>query len=102
MNSRTKLWLVWVGAIAAVAVTAYLFLRVASSAFGAGVSMLLALVYLAAYIFLVAAVPLALFALFRFVYSLWLKPFYRAWHIHRIRNARYMREVIDRGKAGEP
>ncbi len=97
-----KHWGAWVAAIAAVAVAGYFFSGIASAAFGAGMSVFLVVIYLAAYIFLILAIPLAFFAFARFVYSLWLKPWYRAWHIHRIRNARYMREVIDRGKAGGP
>jgi hypothetical protein len=87
-------------AIAAMAVAGYLFSGIAISAFHAGVSLLLSLVYLVGYVVLVLAVPLVLFTLFRFFYSLWLKPWYRAWHINRIRQARYLREVIDRGQDG--
>ncbi|HEX7287985.1 MAG TPA: hypothetical protein VF532_17490 [Candidatus Angelobacter sp.] len=31
-----------------------------------------------------------------FAYSLFLKRYYRAWHINRIRNARFLREVMER------
>jgi hypothetical protein len=100
VESRRKLWLGWTGAIAAVAVTGYLFSGLASAALDAGVGLLLAPFYLAAYIVLVIAIPLALFTLIRFVYSLWIKTWLRAWRINRIRNARDLREAIDRGKAG--
>jgi lysylphosphatidylglycerol synthetase-like protein (DUF2156 family) len=46
----------------------------------------------------VLALPLVLFVLFWFVYRLWGKPYFRAWHINRIRNARYLKEVLERGK----
>lgn len=46
----------------------------------------------------VLAPPLILFVLLWFVYRLWGKPYFRAWHINRIRNARYLREVLERGK----
>lgn len=101
MHSRTKRWLVWSVAVVAVAVSGYVFSSVAFAAFSAGVSVLAALLYLAAYVVMVVAIPLAVFTMFRFVYSLWLRPFYRAWHIHRIRNARYLREVIERTRNGE-
>lgn len=90
------MWLAWIVGITAVAVC-ILFFRV-DAALGAGFSVVLILLYLVAYIFLIVAVPLVFFTLFRFLYSLWLKRWYRAWHINRIRNARYMREVIDRGQ----
>jgi hypothetical protein len=92
-----KLLLRLVVAIPAIALVGYLFSGIASSAFNAGVNVFLSLVYLAAYLVLVLAVPLVFFTLFRFFYSLWLKPWYRAWHINRIRHARYLREVINRG-----
>jgi len=96
VKSRTKLWLVWIVGITAVA-GCELFFGV-DTALGTGVSVVTILFYLAAYIVFILAVPLVFFALFRFIYSLWLKPWYRAWHINRIRNARYMREVLDRGQ----
>ena len=88
----------WLLAIAVIAAAGYSFSGIATSAFGAGVNIALALLYLVAYVVLVLAVPLVFFTLFRFFYSLWLRPWYRAWHINRIRNARYLREVIDRGQ----
>lgn len=96
LKKRTKLWLVWIIGITTV-VVCELFFRVASP-FGAGFNVVLFLIYLAAYIVIIVAVPLVFFTLFRFFYSLWLRPWYRAWHINRIRNARYLREVIDRGQ----
>jgi hypothetical protein len=90
------LWLGWTVAITAVAVCEWFF--GVDTALGAGVSAVTVLLYLAAYIVIIVAVPLVFFTLFRFIYSLWLKPWYRAWHINRIRNARYMREVLHRGQ----
>jgi hypothetical protein len=40
--------------------------------------------------------PLMLFALLKFAYSLFLRPYLRVWHINRIRNARYLKEVMRR------
>ncbi len=34
-----------------------------------------------------------------FVFSVWGKAYFRAWHIRRIRNARYLREAIERGRS---
>lgn len=48
----------------------------------------------------VLALPLILLVLLWFVYRLWGKPYFRAWHIARIRNARYMKEAVTRGKEG--
>ena len=41
---------------------------------------------------------LGLFALAWFVYRVWGKAYFRVWNINRIRNARYLREAVERGK----
>jgi hypothetical protein len=46
--------------------------------------------------------PLMFFALMRFAYSIFLRPYMRAWHINRIRNARYMKDVIRRSQHRGP
>jgi hypothetical protein len=74
------------------------FLR---SALGAGVGIALAAVYVLAYLFAVVMLPLMLFALMKFAYSVFLRPYLRAWHINRIRNARHLKEVIRRGQREE-
>ena len=71
------------------------------SALGAGVGVALAAVYVLAYLFAVVMLPLMFFALMRFAYSLFLRPYVRAWHINRIRNARYLKEVVRRGRGQE-
>ena len=55
-------------------------------------------VYLLAYLFAIVALPLMAFALIRFAYSLFLRPYLRAWHINRIRNARHLKEVMSRSQ----
>lgn len=67
----------------------------------APVGLALRAVYFLAYVFAVVMLPLMLFALLRFAYSLFARPYLRAWHINRIRNARYLKEVVDRGRRGE-
>lgn len=43
--------------------------------------------------------PLAVLSvLVWFVYRLWGRSHYRAWNINRIRNARYLKEAVERGK----
>jgi hypothetical protein len=46
----------------------------------------------------VLAPLLVLFTLGWFVYRVWGKAHFRAWHINRIRNARYLKEAVERGK----
>jgi hypothetical protein len=71
------------------------------SALRAGVGLALAAVYVLAYLFAVVMLPLMLFALLKFAYSLFVRPHLRVWHINRIRNARYLKEVIRRGHREE-
>jgi len=66
-----------------------------------GVGLALGAVYVLAYLFAVVALPLMLFALTKFGYSVFLRPYLRAWHINRIRSARELKEVIRRGQNEE-
>ena len=68
------------------------------SALSAGVGVALAAVYVLAYLFAVVMLPLMFYALIRFAYSVFLRPYVRAWHINRIRNARHLKEVVRRGR----
>jgi len=72
------------------------------SALSAGVGVALAAVYILAYLFAVVMLPLMFYALIRFAYSVFLRPYVRAWHINRIRNARHMNDVIRRGRGPRP
>jgi len=58
-------------------------------------------VYLSAYLFAIVALPLMAFALIKFAYSVFFRPYLRAWHINRIRNARHLKEVMRRGQKEE-
>jgi hypothetical protein len=69
-----------------------------ASALGAGAGLVLGTIYLLAYLFAVVMLPLIFFTLMRFAYSVFARPFVRAWHINRIRNRRYMKEVIGRSR----
>jgi hypothetical protein len=66
------------------------------SALRAGAGFAAGILYVLAYLFAVVMLPLMFFALMRFAYSLFLRPYLRVWHINRIRNARYMKEVLQR------
>jgi hypothetical protein len=87
----------WLAALVLVAVATYLFRPLAGEALRAGAGLVTAILYLAAYLFVILALPLGALWLFMFVYSLFLRPWVRAWHINRIRNARLLQEVLERG-----
>ena len=77
---------------------AFTFIPMLRSALRSGAGIAAGIVYVLAYLFAVVMLPLMFFALARFAYSVFLRPYLRAWHINRIRNARYMKDVIRRGK----
>jgi hypothetical protein len=99
MTPATKSWLQRLVMVTAVLAVLYLLRTWASAAFETGAGLLVAVLYLAAYIFLAIALPLTFFTLTKFVYSVWGKAYFRAWHIRRIRNARQLREAVERGRS---
>jgi hypothetical protein len=72
-----------------------------AGAFSAGAGVALGAFYLLAYLFAVVMLPLIFFTLMKFAYSVFLRPFVRAWHINRIRNKRQLKEVLQRGREKE-
>jgi hypothetical protein len=52
--------------------------------------------------FLVSAffLPTVVVVLGWFLFSVWGKVYFRAWHIRRIRNARDLKEATERGRSG--
>ncbi len=78
--------------------SAFAFIPMLRSALRSGVGIAADVVSVLAYLFAVVMLPLIFFALARFAYSVFLRPYLRAWHINRIRNARYMKDVIRRGR----
>lgn len=53
-----------------------------------------ALLSVAAYVCVVALLGALPVTLVWFLFKVWGRPYYRAWHINRIRNAREMRRVL--------
>jgi hypothetical protein len=77
---------------------AFAFIPMLRSALRAGAGVAATAVYVLAYLFAVIMLPLMFYALMRFAYSVFLRPYLRVWRINRIRNERYMKDVISRGK----
>lgn len=93
-KKRLKRWTV---ILPLVLLAAFAFIPMLRSALRAGIGIAEGAVYILAYLFAVVMLPLMFYALMRFAYSVFLRPYLRAWHINRIRNARYMKDVIRRG-----
>jgi hypothetical protein len=64
----------------------------------AGAGLMSALLSLFAFLLIVFVLPAVAIWLSGFAYSRLLRPYVRAWRINRIRNARYLREAVERGK----
>ena len=88
--------------LALILLAAFAFIPMLRSALRAGAGVAADAVYVLAYLFAVVMLPLMFFALMRFAYSVFLRPYLRAWHINRIRNARYMKDVIQRSQRKGP
>jgi tryptophan-rich sensory protein len=85
-----------------VLLAAFAFIPMLRSALRSGAGIAAGVVDVLAYLFAVIMLPLMFYALMRFAYSVFLRPYLRAWHINRIRNARYMKDVIRRGQGPRP
>lgn len=88
--------------LALILLAAFAFIPMLRSALRAGVGVAASAVYVLAYLFAVVMLPLMFYALMRFAYSVFLRPYLRAWHINRIRNNRYMKDVIRRSQRRGP
>ncbi|HVG92635.1 MAG TPA: hypothetical protein VNB54_14165 [Alphaproteobacteria bacterium] len=102
MPPRKKRLKPWAVILPLVLVAAFAFIPMLRSALRAGIGIAEGAVYILAYLFAIVMLPLMFFALMRFAYSVFLRPYIRAWRINRIRNARYMNDVIRRGRGPRP
>ena len=67
---------------------------------GAGVFLLILMVL--GYLIFAFSMPFFAWIMGEAGYKVFLKPYVRAWRINRIRNARYLREALQRGKENSP
>lgn len=63
-----------------------------------GAGLTVALLSLFAFLLIVFVLPAVAVWFSSFAYSRLLRPYVRAWHIARIRNARYLKEAVARSK----
>ena len=101
MLTRKRWWAQRAILLVLIVVAMFVLRPYLAAALGAGAGLVLGPIYLLAYLFAVVMLPLIFFVLMKFAYSVFARPFVRAWHINRIRNKRYMKEVIRRGRMEE-
>jgi hypothetical protein len=100
-SSRKKLWSQRAAFVVLAALAGYLFFPSVSAAVRTGAGFAFALFYLLAFLLIVIVLPAVTIWLMSFVYSRLLRPYVRAWHINRIRNARLLRETLTRNTNAE-
>src|SRR5215469_1546348 len=66
--------------------------------FASDLGLALVPIYLLAYLFALIALPLMLFALLKFVYSVFARPYLRLFRMRRYLNNKYLREAMKRGR----
>lgn len=101
MSFPTKPWLQRLAFTALLVLACLVTLPILRQVLSAGTGLVLSALLLAAYVFTLIIVPFTVIWLVRFAYSIFGKPYFRAWHINRIRNARLLREAIARTRADE-
>jgi hypothetical protein len=97
-SSRKKLWSQRAAFVVLAAFIGFLFFPSLAAAARTGAGLAFALLYLLAFLLIVMVIPAVTIWLMSFVYSVLLRPYVRAWHINRIRNARYLRDAVERGE----
>lgn len=91
----------WAVILVLILLAAFALVPMLRSALSTGIGVAEGAIYILAYLFAVVMLPLMFYALLRFAYSVFLRPYLRVWHINRIRNTRYMKDVIRRGQGEE-
>jgi hypothetical protein len=100
-SSRKKLWSQRAAFFVLAALAGYLFFPSLAAAVRTGAGFAFALFYMLAFLLIVILLPGVAVWLTSFVYSRLLRPYVRAWHINRIRNARLLHETMARNTNGE-
>jgi len=101
MTARKKWWMQRAVLLVLVLAAMFMLRPFLASALSAGVGLVLGSVYFLAYLFAIVFLPLIVFSLARFAYTVFARPYVRVWHINRIRNARHLKEVMQRGRREE-
>lgn len=83
------------------AAAAYFLISIFQQELSVESSVLRALVSVVAYICIVILLLVPLLTLGWFIFTVWGRAYYRAWHIKRIRNTRLMQRAIAQGRQEE-
>src|ERR1051326_3822821 len=98
MRSQPHIWMLRTVLVLLMLLATYFMFPYLASAFREGLGAVSSVLLLLAYLFALVALPIGLFALLKFGYSVFARPYLRLRRIQRIRHARYMREAVNRGR----
>ncbi len=96
LKSSLKVWLKRLAIAAAVAILLWLLLPVVAGLVGLVFGLSISVIAFIGWVILLGGLPFLVWILAESVYRTFLKAYVRAWHISRIRDARYMREAAER------
>jgi hypothetical protein len=100
MRASTKVWVIRLTICFAVLLLVKLLLPLISAIGWIGLRISFFLAQATGYILLFAGLPFFVWVMSGSIYHTFFEPYWRAWHIHRIRNARYLKEALERGRSG--
>jgi|ERR1051326_2125254 hypothetical protein len=98
MSGKRQTWVLRILVALAALLAAYLLYPYLTAALQAGMGAVMGLVLVLAYVLAAIALPLIFFALLKFAYSVFARPYLRLRRIHRLRERRYLREAARRGR----
>ena len=98
MQGYAKTWSQGAVLLVLLGLAVFFFAPRIASVLSSGAGLALSAVSLLAYIFMIVALPLMLFSLLKFAYSVFARPYLRLWRLRRFRNTRYLREAVKRGR----
>jgi CDP-glycerol glycerophosphotransferase (TagB/SpsB family) len=96
-----KQWAQWILLLIFVLIAGFKLRPILLLSLQTGAGFALDVLYFLAYLFAVVMLPLMFFVLLKFGYSVFARPYVRAWHINRIRNKRQLKEALQRGRHEE-
>jgi hypothetical protein len=98
MRPGTQAWLNGVWPVLVLVFLAALLFPVVAKIAGVGLGFFLLALVVVGYLIFVVGMPFFAWIMGEAGYKIFLKPYVRAWRINRIRNARYLREALERSK----
>lgn len=101
LKSSLNIWLKRLAIASAAALLVWLLLPWVAGLVGLALGLSISVVALIGYLILFVGLPFVVWILAESIYRVFLKVYVRAWRINRIRDARYMKEAVERSGTEE-